>query len=264
VSIATLSVTLILTLTQVMDTLATRSAVDLKDKWRNLLRIAMLPVMFSYKRREAAEIPAELLQRVRELANYKGVGGGGTRLRRRANKAENSGKAYEGDGVVNGSGSASGSASGSGSGSGSERGTLVSGAVQAIAEQEVAVVAAEAKEEAVQELAVEDEAVEAAEAAEAMTQAAMQQVEEKPHAMEAVERASEARLDHAAEAMAPEPVAERETKPEPEPAPMMILEAREPVGDVGAETTTEMAAATAAAATVSAVAKHANVAPLGV
>jgi hypothetical protein len=57
-----------------MGTLATRSAVDLKDKWRNLLRIAMLPVL--YKRREAAEIPAALLQRVRELANNKSGGGG--------------------------------------------------------------------------------------------------------------------------------------------------------------------------------------------
>ena len=35
--------------------LASRSAVDLKDKWRNLLRIAMLPVL--YKRREATEVP---------------------------------------------------------------------------------------------------------------------------------------------------------------------------------------------------------------
>lgn len=54
----------------VSQTLSTRSAVDLKDKWRNLLRIAMLPVL--YKRREAAEIPPTLLARVRELAAQKG------------------------------------------------------------------------------------------------------------------------------------------------------------------------------------------------
>jgi hypothetical protein len=35
----------------VSEALESRSAVDLKDKWRNLLRIAMLPVL--YKRREA-------------------------------------------------------------------------------------------------------------------------------------------------------------------------------------------------------------------
>ena len=50
--------------------LATRSAVDLKDKWRNLLRIAVLPVL--YKRREATEVPQALLARVRELAAQKG------------------------------------------------------------------------------------------------------------------------------------------------------------------------------------------------
>lgn len=45
-----------------------RTAVDLKDKWRNLLRIAMLPpsaVKASDKKRE---IPQALLMRVRELA----------------------------------------------------------------------------------------------------------------------------------------------------------------------------------------------------
>ena len=46
-----------------------RSAVDLKDKWRNILRIAMLPVL--YKRREAAEVPFGTLQRVREIAAAK-------------------------------------------------------------------------------------------------------------------------------------------------------------------------------------------------
>ena len=55
--------------------LESRSAVDLKDKWRNLLRIAMLPVL--YKRREATEVPPELLQRVRELAAAKNGNGGG-------------------------------------------------------------------------------------------------------------------------------------------------------------------------------------------
>jgi len=58
--------------------LESRSAVDLKDKWRNLLRIAMLPVL--YKRREATEMPPALLARVRELAAQKGSptrGGGG-------------------------------------------------------------------------------------------------------------------------------------------------------------------------------------------
>ena len=63
----------------VADALESRSAVDLKDKWRNLLRIAMLPVL--YKRREATEMPPALLARVRELAAQKGsptaVSGGG-------------------------------------------------------------------------------------------------------------------------------------------------------------------------------------------
>ena len=57
--------------------LATRSAVDLKDKWRNLLRIAMLPVL--YKRREATEVPAATLARVRELAAQKAATPGGAR-----------------------------------------------------------------------------------------------------------------------------------------------------------------------------------------
>ena len=58
--------------------LESRTAVDLKDKWRNLLRIAMLPVL--YKRREATEMPPALLAKVRELAARTGSptrGGGG-------------------------------------------------------------------------------------------------------------------------------------------------------------------------------------------
>ena len=46
-----------------------RTAVDLKDKWRNLLRIAMLlhqPVKNAGDKKR--EIPPELLARVRELA----------------------------------------------------------------------------------------------------------------------------------------------------------------------------------------------------
>jgi len=46
-----------------------RSAVDLKDKWRNLLRIAMLPSPPTPKAGDKKrEIPASLLDRVRELA----------------------------------------------------------------------------------------------------------------------------------------------------------------------------------------------------
>jgi hypothetical protein len=44
--------------------LARRSAIDLKDKWRNLLSLARLPAA---GRRRAAETPAPLLQRVLEL-----------------------------------------------------------------------------------------------------------------------------------------------------------------------------------------------------
>jgi len=46
-----------------------RTAVDLKDKWRNLLRIAMLPVPHATKVSDKKrEIPPALLSRVRELA----------------------------------------------------------------------------------------------------------------------------------------------------------------------------------------------------
>ena len=46
-----------------------RTAVDLKDKWRNLLRIAMLPHQPAKSAGDKKrEIPAELLARVRDLA----------------------------------------------------------------------------------------------------------------------------------------------------------------------------------------------------
>ena len=46
-----------------------RTAVDLKDKWRNLLRIAMLPHQpVKNAGDKKREIPPELLARVRELA----------------------------------------------------------------------------------------------------------------------------------------------------------------------------------------------------
>ena len=46
-----------------------RTAVDLKDKWRNLLRIAMLPHQpVKSAGDKKREIPAELLNRVRDLA----------------------------------------------------------------------------------------------------------------------------------------------------------------------------------------------------
>jgi ubiquitin C-terminal hydrolase len=57
--------------------LASRSRVDLKDKWRTLLPIAMLPVLD--KRREATEVPATTLARVRELGAQKGAPPGGAR-----------------------------------------------------------------------------------------------------------------------------------------------------------------------------------------
>jgi|TARA_B110000003_G_scaffold217163_1_gene216682 hypothetical protein len=54
----------------VSDALVNRSAVDLKDKWRNLLRVAMLPAL--YKRREVNGVPADILEQVRVLASSKG------------------------------------------------------------------------------------------------------------------------------------------------------------------------------------------------
>lgn len=51
----------------VADDLINRSAVDLKDKWRNLLRVAMLPGL--YKRRDVNGVPSELLEKVRVLAS---------------------------------------------------------------------------------------------------------------------------------------------------------------------------------------------------
>jgi len=50
--------------------LARRSAIDLKDKWRNLLALAQLPAA---GRRRAAETPSPLLQRVLELETRYGV-----------------------------------------------------------------------------------------------------------------------------------------------------------------------------------------------
>jgi hypothetical protein len=54
----------------VSEALVNRSAVDLKDKWRNLLRVAMLPAL--YKRREVNGVPADILEQVRALASRKG------------------------------------------------------------------------------------------------------------------------------------------------------------------------------------------------
>lgn len=55
----------------VAEALINRSAVDLKDKWRNLLRVAMLPAL--YKRREVNGVPLEILEQVRALASSKSV-----------------------------------------------------------------------------------------------------------------------------------------------------------------------------------------------
>jgi hypothetical protein len=50
-----------------------RTAVDLKDKWRNLLRIAMLPHQpLKTAGDKKREIPADLLTRVRDLASKQG------------------------------------------------------------------------------------------------------------------------------------------------------------------------------------------------
>lgn len=58
-----------LRLNGVSEALVNRSAVDLKDKWRNLLRVAMLPAL--YKRREINGVPSEILEQVRVLASSK-------------------------------------------------------------------------------------------------------------------------------------------------------------------------------------------------
>ena len=58
-----------LRLNGVSEALVHRSAVDLKDKWRNLLRVAMLPAL--YKRREINGVPSEILEQVRVLASSK-------------------------------------------------------------------------------------------------------------------------------------------------------------------------------------------------
>lgn len=87
--------------------LASRSAVDLKDKWRNLLRIAMLPVL--YKRREATEVPPALLAKVRELAAQKGSPRGG-RNREGSVCAEEAGVAAGTSGTGPGAGTLGGAA----------------------------------------------------------------------------------------------------------------------------------------------------------
>jgi hypothetical protein len=89
--------------TSVAAVLRSRSAVDLKDKWRNLLRIASVPPAApassaaapgaaaadgGYKRRDAAaELPAALLSRVRELAAAKASPGRAAAARRGSDAA---------------------------------------------------------------------------------------------------------------------------------------------------------------------------------
>jgi hypothetical protein len=50
--------------------IAHRTAVDLKDKWRNLLRIASLPSPGPKSAEKRRDVPAELLARVRHLAQH--------------------------------------------------------------------------------------------------------------------------------------------------------------------------------------------------
>jgi hypothetical protein len=53
----------------IADLLAARSAVDLKDKWRNLTRVAKLPktVLKARAHKSTSEIPLELLLAVKDL-----------------------------------------------------------------------------------------------------------------------------------------------------------------------------------------------------
>ena len=46
-----------------------RTGVQLKDKWRNVMRTALSPVL--YKKREATEIPENMLEDIRSLATAK-------------------------------------------------------------------------------------------------------------------------------------------------------------------------------------------------
>lgn len=53
---------------QVVELLASRSAVDLKDKWRNLTRVARLPrAQLKARLAKGAEVPLDLVLEVKEL-----------------------------------------------------------------------------------------------------------------------------------------------------------------------------------------------------
>jgi hypothetical protein len=54
--------------------IAHRTAVDLKDKWRNLLRIASLPSPGPKSAEKRRDVPVELLARVRHLAQEHSAG----------------------------------------------------------------------------------------------------------------------------------------------------------------------------------------------
>lgn len=52
----------------VVSLLSTRSAVDLKDKWRNLTRVARLPkAQLKARLAKGSEVPLELILEVKEL-----------------------------------------------------------------------------------------------------------------------------------------------------------------------------------------------------